>query len=181
MAATIVTGQLIKQYLQLEDSSGEQDVLLDRLGLATEALLEKWLGRSLTAVEHVGNYDGNGKDALYLRHGPITTLTSVSINGSSLTVGRGDWPLAQVVYLPNSDCIRRTDGGVFTAGISNILVEHTAGLSPTPATVIQAGVQWAAQMFSSGRRHLSADNGIDLAAMPETVKFALWPYRRVAF
>lgn len=181
MGATIVTGELIKQYLQLGDTDGGQDVLLDRLGLATESLLSKWLGRSLGSTTYTNDrYDGNGRDTLYLRDGPISALASVSIGGSAVTSGDGStWPLPQIVYF--SDYLRRADGLGFPLGFSNVLVTYTAGFGTVPSAVVQAGVQWAAQLFGSGRRGLTADNGLDLAEMPETVKAALWPYRRVAF
>lgn len=160
MASIDWSGKLA-QYLKLgADATAQRGDLLASLGDAVQGAMERYMGRTLGVMTYSEVYDGNDKPILFLRNDPIVSVSSLTINGASVTVGD---PLAPT-YPPADVVIRgaglyRTTGCVFPAGYSNVIVSYSAGFAVPPAEIIQAGVSWAAVLFKDRDRAGLASEG----------------------
>lgn len=106
------------------------DVVSDFL-YAASAWLEKRLGYDVATASHTEILDGNGLDRIWLRHTPITAITSVTMEDDdgtshSLTVATDvvyDAATGRLLIGPDNV----SDYDVFPKGLRNVTVVYTAG------------------------------------------------------
>jgi len=177
----LTTLNAVKAYLPL--NSNADDTLLGTLVTAVSAAIETWCGRTFALASYTDTYHGRGGDQLLLRHGPVVSVTSVSVDGVIIpqqpAVGQRGWVLdGSLLYFV---------GGCFTRGVQNVAVQLTAGFLVTPAEVAQAAVRWVARLYRERERLDVRSKGAanetttyDIGVMPAFVQLALAPYRRVA-
>lgn len=146
----------LSQYLNLgAQPSASLGTLLTVLAESVQQAVEAQLGRTLATQTYYEAYDGNDKPYLYLRHDPIQTLSSVTLNNVPLTLqdpaADPVYPSPQVCLTSTRDSIYRADGWVFSSGYRNILVQYEAGLTEAngdvPAALQMAVVYWAGALF----------------------------------
>lgn len=152
----------ITQYLKIgavpDASLGP---LLEGLGNACQSAVEHFIGRTFDTKSYTETYDGNNRRTLFLRHDPVVSITSVSVYGSpslSITVPVAPTYAASVAMIePGGQGILLTDGSGFSAGIQNVMVSYTAGLTDPesgapPADLVFAVAYWASLLFKNRDR-----------------------------
>lgn len=167
------------------------DSALERRILAASALIEGYLGRSLRRESaRVDKVAGLGWPTLYLPKRPVASVTSVVLDGSTVS------PDAYELRDTERGCLYRSDGWTWTASIiastapeqvqgteeRAFVVTYVCGYvlpndtdqAPTPKLpdpIVEACLQWAAQLHRNvGRDTLVAaeqvgDASIQYAAM----------------
>ncbi len=85
MAIVLITPEEAKAFLVVEHTDDEK--LIDMLLLQAHARLQGYVGRGLDSFSRTETHDG-GSAALFLRHWPVASVTSVTDNQG--TVGTGD-------------------------------------------------------------------------------------------
>jgi hypothetical protein len=105
-------------------------------------------------------YDGNGNQRQFVRNWPITLVTSLSVNGTSVPLSAAitqpgfivDGSGKSIVIRANSrsgSSSRRYGGNYFFAnGIQNIEIQYTAGFNGVPYDLNEACIQTAAQTIT---------------------------------
>jgi|ERR1017187_1594308 hypothetical protein len=162
----------IQQYLKIgANPDASIGPLLAGLGGACQAAVENAIGRTLDNVTYTEAYDGNGQQSgvMLLRHDPIVSITSASLDGSALTLPASfnpyvpTYPPPQLTIfggLPGdltASGVQLTDGSIFDSGIQNFIITYTAGLSgPTegspPPDLVFAIAFWASLLFKDRDR-----------------------------
>lgn len=168
------------EYLRLgAGAAGASGALLASIGGAVQGAMERYLSRTLDAVSYTETYDGNDRQTLYLRHDPVTAVSSLSIGGTAV-------PSTDYVIHAAGAALKLT-GGLFHAGTANIVVTYTAGLSGPngpPPELVQAGVSWVAVIWKdrdrSGIQSESAggQNVTFTREMPPITKMILDKWKR---
>lgn len=180
-----ITPALIQAHLLLASINAEQTTLLTGIASAVRSAIERETCRAFESEAFVEAHDGNGRAVLYLRHDPILTVTSVTLDGDALTVGASTaptYPPVQCVWdgdVKRLGCIRLTDGSTFTLGSQNVIVTYTAGWGTAPDALVRAGVLWAAHLFTAGR--FPSQQNANVAALgdrPKVISAMLAPFRK---
>jgi hypothetical protein len=116
-------------------------------------------------VEPVGYdewYDGNGNQRQFVRNWPITEVTNVFVNGTSIPLSGGVTQPGYVIDGSGKSIVIRTIGQIspiysyssryigggnyfFARGIQNVEIQYTAGFSGIPYDLNQACIQTVAQ------------------------------------
>jgi hypothetical protein len=134
----MATGDLIslaevKAYLG-GDLQSNDDAVLSRLIAAASAFFVSACGRPILEQAFSESYDGKGNGRLYLRHTPVTAVSSLSIDGAVVPFaakpGEPGWRLNGNVIL--------LFGHWFNRGLTNVAVSYTAGYTKAPADVAEA-------------------------------------------
>ncbi|TAL46336.1 MAG: hypothetical protein EPN91_00455 [Salinibacterium sp.] len=146
----------IGSYLNLAaDKLAQPNVLtgLTNIGQYVQTQIEKLTGRPFDSATFSEAYSGEGKSSLFLRRDPIIAVTSLSVDGTDLTVGDMDdastIAAADVLIGPDRASLEYKDGGYFPCGTANVLVDYSAGLQSDEGLVM-LGVQWGAELWKSG-------------------------------
>lgn len=174
----------VKTYLGITVTA--TDAALTALITNVSAAIESFCNRTFEQASYKDTYNGTERSTLYLREGPVTAVTAVSIDGIAVgaapdAVSAGYVFDEQMVYL-RGHCIPAR----FNRGVQNVTVSYTAGYVTIPADVNQACVSWVADLFAK-RTRIDKKNetlgtqqtqGYDLSDMPATVRTVLQPYVR---
>ena len=125
---TIITLAEMRSFLGLPDSMTTKNELLVDLIDSYNDEIEQYLGVTMINTSYSEYYDGNGTDCLFLKHYPIGTITTLTIDST-----------AQV---ENTDFYKYADegkiklkSGVFTKDIHNVYIVYTAGWGATRSAV----------------------------------------------
>ena len=132
-AGDLVTIEDVKAYLG-GDLQSNDDIVLQRLIGAASAFFVQASGLEILQRSYVERYDGKGSARLYLRHTPVVSVTSVTIDEASIPVSAAvsdpGWVLSGNVIL--------LFGYWFRRGLGNVLVDYSAGYATPPADVAEA-------------------------------------------
>jgi hypothetical protein len=123
----IITATNLKTYLGVTDATF--DTLFAMYISAVSAAVNKYLGRELVSASYSWALDGSGTGLLWLPAWPITTLTSVKEDGSTLTEGEdGDFrSFADRGYLKKAESAAWPISSIWAKGFKNIDVVAVAG------------------------------------------------------
>jgi len=161
--ASIDWSTKISAYLNLgADATKERGAILASIGSGVQDAIERRIGRHLDVQMHTDVLDGTGKTVLSLPWDPVVSVTSVSVNGSSLTVSSpntNSYPPTTIIVRDFCTLVR-TDGEVFPEGVANVIVVYSAGFSVPPDAIVTAGVQWGAAIFRDRDRVGIASTGV---------------------
>lgn len=142
MAYTTLTN--VKQYLVLEND--KEDAVLNLLITQVSAAMDAIMSRTIASANYTETYDGSGEGyaatCLYLDQQPVTSVTSVVVDGTTIPASNGTssgWLLSQGVL--------SLIGYSFTAGTKNITVSYTAGYATTPPALETVATMLVAQRF----------------------------------
>jgi len=186
----------LQQYLNIgAQPAATLGNLLTVLADSVQQAVEAQIGRTLTTRTYYEAYDGNDKPYLYLRHDPVQTIASVTLNNVPLTVqdptADPTYPAAQVCLTSTRDSLYRADGWMFYGGYKNILVQYDAGLTGAdgepPSALQMAVVYWAAALFRDRDRiGLSSQTMTGQMTgftreVPDFVHQLIWPFKRPLF
>lgn len=117
----IITATNLKTYLGITDTTN--DTIFAMLISGVSAAVNKYLGRELVAASYSWALDGNGRGILYLPAWPITTLTSVTEDGTLLAEGEDEDFRSDA----SGGRLLKPDGSVWSKGFKNIDVVAVAG------------------------------------------------------
>ena len=175
----------VKTYLGITDTNS--DTVLTALVTNVSAAIESYCNRTFAQTSYTETRNGGCGPKLFLANGPITAVSSLSVNGQGVS------PAPDAVsggYVFDSNVLYIRPGGAgpqeCCKGIQNVVVSYTAGYATTPYDITQACVLWVAAIYAK-RNRIDKRNetlgsqqtqGYDLSAMPQTVKQMLASYVR---
>jgi hypothetical protein len=110
-----------------------------------------------TPIEYDEVYDGTGHGMMFLRNSPIQTVTSLSINGSPVTLSSGYGSTGFLINTARTALVISGGSGVaysgvgggacFNEGVQNIHIVYTAGYTRTPPDIERACVKQVALTY----------------------------------
>lgn len=174
----------VKTYLGTTTTN--TDAALTALITSVSATIENFCNRTFAQADYTDTYNGTGKSALYLREGPITAVSSVTVDGLAIPAAASSTSYG---YVFDDSMLYIRAGGTcerFNKGVQNVTVTYTAGYAAIPQDVNQACVEWVAFKFAKRARideksqtlGTQQTQSYDLSDMPQSVKSALMSYIR---
>lgn len=178
-SSTIVTLNDMKSFLGIPSTQTGKDTLLENLLDSYNDMIEDYLGVTCINSSYTEVYDGDGADTLFVKHYPIVSVTSLSIDGD--IISSSDYKIYS-----KEGYIRYTEG-VFTKDFKNVSIIYTAGYGASAndvSNVLKLALKtWVARVFKaeivdfSQRFDESSLAHIKSQMMPWDVKQMLEPYR----
>ncbi|MEI7443268.1 MAG: head-tail connector protein [Burkholderiales bacterium] len=170
----------VKSFMAITGT--QDDPLLTSLIQAASNAMETVMNRTVAAASYTDLVDGNGKAGMMLSNWPVISVTSVTIDGTSVpaSTGYGASGYAQdenVVFLRNR---------VFTKGARNVSIVYQAGWATVPDDLKQACVETVALKYRqkeyAGYRSKSLAGetvSFDKGDFPDSVERILNNYKKV--
>lgn len=143
----------VKAYARI--AAATDDALLTRLLDAVGGAAETYCGRSFAVQSYTDSFRPAGQSAIFLRHGPVQSFTSLMIDGAIADPSR---------YVRNGRVVSLL-GGIFGAGA--VVASYTAGYPSVPADVQQAVIETVVLRYREMTRIGEASKAIG----GETVSF----------
>ena len=125
---TIITLAEMRAFLNIPTSQTGKDALLVDLIDAYNDEMELYLGVTMINSTYTEYYDGNGTDCLFLKHYPIGTITTLTIDDVAQTENTDFYKYADEGYI-------KLDSDTFTADLHNVYIVYEAGWGATRAAV----------------------------------------------
>lgn len=177
----LTTTAAVKQYMGITGST--MDAQIESLIPRAQAGILNYLQRNIERGSITETRDGNGGIALMLRHTPVVSVESVSVNGVTIPAAASrtatGWWLADRVLVLN--------GYRFSVGIGNVVISYTAGYDPVPGDIAQCCIEIVALLMKRpdhvdvSSKTLAGETIAYLTAdMTPSARAALGNYRRVA-
>jgi len=141
------------------------DALLARMITGLSAFVVNWLNRNILTASYTETRDGYDTTRMMTLNYPITAVSAVTVNGSSIPLASG-WP--QNGYGFDSASIVLM-GYSFPRGFRNVTLAYTAGFATVPADIEQAVLEVLALRYK--QRDRVGYNSKSLAG--ETVAFTI--------
>ena len=127
-ASTLVTLAQMRAYLNMPTAqTGKDDLLIDLLD-SYNAEMQLYLGVSMINATYTESYDGNGTRCLFLKHYPIVSVTSLTLDDTAL-VENTDF------YVYGTEGYIKLDSDIFTQDLKNVAIVYVAGHGATRALV----------------------------------------------
>lgn len=149
MAWVLCSREDVSRYLGLSE-----DRIDDYFSEWVEGLIEEHVGTSYSdiATTHTDEeYDGDGTDTLMLRHFPVTSVSSLSVDDAA--VGTSQYKVysggfIRLVHSKDSPILDAMNfpGATFPFGQKNVKVTYIVGQTAIPAHVRFCAVQMIAQI-----------------------------------
>lgn len=143
----------VREYLKKETADTGDDTFIQDIITRVSAEIEKRCARVFISTAHTEYYQGNGTDRIILRHWPIISVTSISIDddqvwGADTALDSDDIKISDRVP---GQIILNGDG--FTlSDVENVKVVYTAGYSTIPYDLEQSAVKLCAIEYIEARR-----------------------------
>lgn len=144
--ADLTTLANVKSWLGLTSST--DDALLSRLITAASAYIEQWTNRHFLSQQFSEVRDGTGGQVLMFADYPVTAVTSVSVNGQSISPSPS---FGQSGYSFTATALRLT-GRWFDQGLGNVQLTYTAGYASVPPEIEQACIELVALRYKERDR-----------------------------
>jgi len=122
--STIVTLAEMREFLNLTDAEHtDMDAALITILDSYNDEIQEYLGVTLLDSTYTESYDGDGTDKLFLKHYPIVSVTSLSIDGTALSVETDD-----DFYIYKEEGYIKLDSNTFTTtDYRNVDIVYKAG------------------------------------------------------
>lgn len=144
-SSTIVTLSEMRSFLNIPTAQTGKDNLLISLLDSYNDEMELYLGVTMINSTYTEYYDGDGRDSLFLKHNPIISVTSLTLDGTAL-VENTDF------YIRDS-CYIKLEDDVFTEDLNNVVIVYVAGHGAARANVSNvlknALKTWVARVFKA--------------------------------
>ena len=148
-ATTIVTLAQMRAFLNIPTAQTGKDALLIELLDAYNNKIENYLGVALINVAYTESYDGDGSDSLFLNHYPIISVTSLSIDGTALSVVAD----ADFYIYADTGLIKLDSATFTTTDYRNVDIVYTAGhgaaIANVPDALKNALKTWVGRVFKA--------------------------------
>lgn len=138
----------VKAYLSPPLTTTADDALLTRLVTAASQFIQTWLGRTIAETAYSETRNGVGGTRLFLRHRPVVSVSSVTVDGVAIAPASGP---GQPGYLFDDNSVYLA-GYAFTRGAQNVTVAYTAGYAATPPELEQACIALVALRYKERDR-----------------------------
>ena len=179
-ATTIVELADIRSFLGIPTAQTAKDPLLESALDAYNKMIEDYLCVPMINLTYTAEkYDGDGTDTLFLKHYPIVSVTTLTLDGTAI--------VAADYLIYSTEGFIRYDDGIFTKDYQNISITYSAGHGATRADVSDALKlalkTWVARVFKaenidfSQRFDESSLANIKSQMMPWDVKQMIESYR----
>ncbi len=169
----LTTLTTVKEYLGLTGTG--EDSLLNRLMNWATDFIHSYCGRTFPQGSYDEYYDGDGTDNLLSHQFPVTSVSSLEVDGVVKDATK-DF----VLYAPLG--LIRLKLGVFPRGKKNIRLQYTAGYSSIPKDLEQACIELVAlKYYDRGRERLgveSKEGASFVTQLPAEIKQVLDLYKR---
>lgn len=106
-------------------SGTEQDALISKLITEVSLGIDNYCNRPLMSAARTDVRNGHGGNTMLLRDFPVSSVSSVVIDGR--TIPSSDWSLVDRSVV--------LDGYTFTRGRMNVKIDYVAGYSTVPADI----------------------------------------------
>ncbi|SEJ55960.1 head-tail connector protein [Frateuria terrea] len=160
--ADLCTLANVKAFLGITSSA--TDGVLSSLITAISAAIESYCNRTFASAAYTESRNGTGGNRLFLAHGLVTAVASVTVDGQAIpaAVGTGTGYLFDetTVYLR---------GYCFHRGVQNVTVSYTAGYASVPSDVAQACVELVAAHFAKRDR---IDKSSETLGTQQTISYS---------
>jgi len=124
------------------------DALLTQLGADLTAEFVSELGRDILTASYSEIHSGNGKSVISLDQYPISAVSSLVVDGMTISAVTGPFGFGYQFERQKLYFI----GGVFPEGVRNILVSYTAGYAAVPADIVRALLEQIGYVYRSRSR-----------------------------
>jgi uncharacterized phiE125 gp8 family phage protein len=134
--------QDFKEYLNVTSTANDEE--LRRFLLSASDLAERVTGRALRRTAYSETYDG-GRRAILLRHAPVLSVASVSVNGTATT----DYTLDTdgILYAGGTS----STSSAWSWGTQNVAVTYTAGEQVPPPAAVDLVLELGRHMWRTQR------------------------------
>jgi uncharacterized phiE125 gp8 family phage protein len=176
---TPVTLAEMRTFLNIPTAETGQDSLLEALLDGMTSVIEDYIGVACIVKSYTEYYDGDGSNSLFLKHYPVSTVTSLA---------DGTYTFASTDYhLYSDEGLIILDSDSYSRDYRNIVITYTAGLGAARASVPDA-VKTAMKLWVSyihkkdnaaftQRFGEAAVVNVVQYEIPREVKLFLEPYR----
>lgn len=131
----------------VQDFSGvSKDKMRDSWSMIVEDMINAHTGTVYGGTQlYAESYDGDGTDTLVLRHVPIVSVSSLSVDGTSISsTGYKVYQSGYIRLISDSgtslDSALGAVGAAFPAGTQNVSVSYTADVGQVPGRVRLAAI-----------------------------------------
>ena len=147
-ATTIVVLADIRAFLNIPTAQTGKDALLVDLLDAYNGKMENYLGVTMINTTYTESYDGDDTDCLFLKHYPIISVTSLSIDDTALSVVVDD-----DFYIYEEGYIKLDDDTFTTTDYKNVDIVYVAGHGAArtniPDVLKNALKTWVGRVFKA--------------------------------
>ena len=178
-SSTIVELADIRLFLNIPDGQTAMNDLLTSLLDSLNDVIEDYLGVTCINTEYTEVYDGDGTNTLFLKHYPIVSVSSLSVDDG--TVSSSDY------YIYSDEGFIRLDSDVFTKDNQNVAITYKAGHGATRAAVPEplklALKTWVARVYKAEYVDFAPEVGEEAARntpflnIPWDIRTMLAPYK----
>ena len=176
----------VKRYLSIKDGNTDQDAILGDLIEGASAAVNNYLNRDIMLSDRADSMDGNGKDAMFMRHWPVVSVTSVKVNGQSIPAAPDGYSTTPGFRVEDPMLILQ--GYRFTRGRRNVEVVYSAGYETIPDELKAIVTETVALRYKErdwtgySSKSLAGETvAFTLADFSRNAKGVLNSYRRVVF
>jgi hypothetical protein len=180
--ADLTTLPNVRAWLNV--SGNTDDALLSRLITSVSAATISYLSRGILTAIYTQTFNGNGRDRWTFSQYPVTAVSSVSVNGSTISAASSSTASG---FVFDETTLYLRGGYRFCQGVQNVTVVYTAGYAIVPTDVEQACIDWISLLYKSKSRigeqsKVIAGEQINyvVGPMPKTCELNLQQYRNVA-
>lgn len=174
LANALTTLDDVKEYLKIDLTDKNQDALLESLIDASSNAIENYCNRKLKEQSFIDEYDGTGSSNLFLEQLNLSSITSISVDGTAVDS-------SEYKFRKNGIAVRLNS--VWPKGILNITVEYKAGYATIPADLELACKHLVNFYYKTEIADFSRTFGDGMVIRPEAwpiqVKALLSPYKKV--
>jgi hypothetical protein len=124
--------------------SDQDDILNSLIAAATDAIRDH-VGYELASKSRTEGYSGNNLAVIHPLHQPITAISSLSVNGTSISQATST-TMAGWMF---DDTAIRLRGYVFPRGVQNVSITYTAGYATIPKIVAEAALTHVHGLFNA--------------------------------
>ena len=151
----------VKSALGVDSAETADDAKYQRLIRDASATIAGYCQRQFRVLDYQERYDGDGSPLLRLRHTPIVSVQSLSIDGT--VVPSTDYSVydefLQCVNEADYSARLRTSGRIFPEGTLNVLVSYSAGYAVVPAEINHACVLQVSYLMNTLTRQGIVNEG----------------------
>lgn len=173
----------VKAFSQIAGSQGDTEIAY--LVTAVSAWVKTYTNRDFVSKSYSEIRDGNGTAELFVRNGPVTAVSSLTIDGTTISAQSADQQPGY--FIEDTGDVIALFGYRFCRGRKNVRVTYTAGSNTIPADLAQAVIEIVAAAYKRGPRgpeqKTQSEQGqvfsYDLADIPAVAKTILARWQRV--
>lgn len=176
----LTTVDAVKIYLGINSSA--DDVLIGSLVTAASAYIETWISRRFDIQNYTDLFNGYGGNSWVLRNYPVVSITSVTVNGSSISRSVS----ISSPGFDSDDISVVLRGYTFCRGQLNCAIEYMGGYTVPPDEISQACIELVAARYKEKDRIGLVSKALagettsySQRDMPASVKAILNNYKKV--